>query len=114
MDDRTTTDFIKTQPLDRPVQRKPARSKSGRRLGLLLVVVGAAALGWWLYNRQPAPQPGRVNPYANAMPVVVAPVVTGDIDLTLNALGTVSSLATVTIKSQISGYLMKVEYQEGQ
>jgi multidrug efflux system membrane fusion protein len=114
MDDRTTTDFIRTQPLDRPVKQKRAKSKTGRRLGLLLVVVGAAALGWWLYNRQPAAQPGRVNPYANAMPVVVAPVVTGDIDITLNALGTVSSLATVTIKSQISGYLINVAYQEGQ
>jgi membrane fusion protein, multidrug efflux system len=114
MDDRTTTDFTRTQPLDRPVKRKRAKSKTGRRLGLLLVVVGAAALGWWLYNRQPAPQQGRVNPYANAMPVVVAPVVTGDIDITLNALGTVTSLATVTIKSQISGYLINVAYQEGQ
>jgi len=46
--------------------------------------------------------------------VVVAPAVTGDIDITLNALGTVTSLATVTIKSQISGYLINVAYQEGQ
>jgi membrane fusion protein, multidrug efflux system len=114
MDDRTTTDFIRTQPLDRPVKLKRAKSKTGRRLGLLVVVAAAAALGWWLYDRQPAPRSGRVNPYANAMPVVVAPVVTGDIDLTLNALGTVTSLATVTIKSQISGYLMNVNYQEGQ
>src|SRR5579871_1472143 len=114
MDDRTATDFIRTQPLDRPVKRKRAKSKTGRRLGLLLVVAGAAMLGWWFYNRQPAPTTGRVNPYANAMPVVVAPAVTGDIDITLNGLGTVTSLATVTVKSQISGYLMRVAYQEGQ
>jgi membrane fusion protein, multidrug efflux system len=114
MDDRTTTDFIRTQPLDRPVKRKHAKSKTGRRLGLLVVVVAVAALGWWFYDRQPAPRSGRVNPYANAMPVVVAPVATGDIDITLNALGTVTSLATVNITSQISGYLMSVNYQEGQ
>jgi membrane fusion protein, multidrug efflux system len=115
MDDRTTTtDFIRTQPLDKPVKRKREKSKTGRRLILLLLVVGAAAAGWWLYGRQPAPQSGRVNPYANAMPVVAAPAVTGDIDITLNALGTVTSLATVTIKSQISGYLINVAYQEGQ
>jgi membrane fusion protein, multidrug efflux system len=114
MDDRTATDFIRTQPLDKPVKRKRGKSKTGGRLGLLLLVAAAAAIGWWLYGRQPAPQSGRVNPYANAMPVVVAPAVTGDIDITLNALGTVTSLATVTIKSQISGYLINVAYQEGQ
>jgi multidrug efflux system membrane fusion protein len=32
----------------------------------------------------------------------------------LNGLGTVTSLATVTIRSQISGYLFRVAYQEGQ
>jgi membrane fusion protein, multidrug efflux system len=114
MDDRTATDFIRTQPLDRPVKRKRPKSKTGRRLGLLLLLVGAAVLGWWLFNRQPATRSGRVNPYANAMPVVAAPVVRGDIDITLNALGTVTSLATVNITSQISGYLMNVNYQEGE
>ncbi len=115
MDDRTTTtDFARTQPLDRPIARKRVKSKAGRRLGLLLLVIAAAAVGWWLYGRQPEPQRGRVNPYANAMPVVVARAAVGDIDITLNALGTVSSLATVTIKSQISGYLINVAYQEGQ
>jgi multidrug efflux system membrane fusion protein len=114
MDDRTATDFSRTQPLDKPVKRKHAKSKTGGRLMLLLVLVGAAAAGWWLYGRQPAPQAGRPNPYANAMPVVVAPAAAGNIDITLNALGTVTSLATVTIRSQISGYLINVAYQEGQ
>src|SRR5580704_5401705 len=48
------------------------------------------------------------------MPVVAAAATVGDINLTLNGLGTVTSLATVTIKSQISGYLVRVAYQEGQ
>jgi multidrug efflux system membrane fusion protein len=144
MDDRTTTDFakpVRTQPvkaepakphayepppLDPPVTPKPGKSKAGRRFGLLILVGGAAAAGWWFYGRQPQQQQspaqqqrgggggGRFNPYAAAMPVVVAPAVTGDIDINLNALGTVTSLATVTIKSQISGYLTNVIYQEGQ
>ena len=128
MDDRTTTDFTKTQPLKpQPFETKPPgtpvarkRSKAGRRLGLLVLLAGVATAGWWLYGRQPqqgpAPQQraGRSNPNASAMPVVIAPAVTGDIDITLNALGTVTSLATVTIKSQISGYLVNVAYQEGQ
>jgi membrane fusion protein, multidrug efflux system len=128
MDDRTTTEFTKTQPLKpQPFETKPPgkpaprkKSKTGRRLGLLILLAGIAAAGWWLYGRQPqqAPAPqqraGRFNPNASAMPVVVAPAATGNIDITLNALGTVTSLATVTIKSQISGYLVNVAYQEGQ
>jgi membrane fusion protein, multidrug efflux system len=114
MDDRTTTDFIRTQPLDRPVTRKRVKSKTGRRLGLLLLVAAAAAVGWWVYGRQPAPPPARQNAFTAATPVVAAPAVTGDIDITLNGLGTVTSLATVTVKSQISGQLVRVAYQEGQ
>ena len=116
MDDRTTRDFARTQPLDKPVTGKAAARKKGRRLGVLLVLVAVAAVGWWLYGRQPAPPPpqGRQNAFGGAMPVVTAPALTGDIDITLNALGTVTSLATVTIRSQISGQLVRVAYQEGQ
>src|SRR5215831_14226914 len=116
MDDRTTTDFARTQPRDKPVTGKAAARKRGRGLGLLVVLVAVAAVGWWLYGRQPAPPSpqGRQNAFGGAMPVVTAPAVTGDIDITLNALGTVTSLATVTIRSQISGQLVRVAYQEGQ
>jgi multidrug efflux system membrane fusion protein len=38
----------------------------------------------------------------------------GDIGINLNALGTVASLATVTIRTQISGYLIRVDFKEGQ
>lgn len=126
MDDRTATDFARTepakpvrtqpdraQPFDQPVPRKGA-PKTGRRVGLLLIVVAAAAAGWWFYGRQPAPPPARQNLAAAATPVVTAPAVAGDIDITLNGLGTVTSLATVTIRSQISGQLVRVVYQEGQ
>jgi multidrug efflux system membrane fusion protein len=38
----------------------------------------------------------------------------GDIGINLNALGTVTSLATVTVRTQISGYLIKIDFKEGQ
>jgi len=77
-------------------------------------LAAAAAAGWWIYTRQPTPPPARQNAFTATMPVVAAGAVTGDIDITLNGLGTVTSLATVTIKSQISGQLVRVAYQEGQ
>src|SRR5262249_36013040 len=46
--------------------------------------------------------------------VVAAPVAAGDITISLNGLGTVTSLSTVTIRTQISGYLSRVAFEEGQ
>ena len=44
----------------------------------------------------------------------VAPVEKGDMPVTLSQLGTVTPLATVTVKTQISGYLVQVAFKEGQ
>ena len=51
----------------------------------------------------------------NAAPMSIVPetVAKGDIGINLNALGTVTSLATVTIRTQISGYLQKIDFKEG-
>jgi membrane fusion protein, multidrug efflux system len=114
MDDRTITDFTKTKPLARPATFNAPAPKRRRWLGIAIVVIAAAALGWYFYGPQRAPQQTRPNQGGIVMPVVVAPAVTGDIDITINALGTVTSLATVTIRSQISGYLTRVAYTEGQ
>jgi multidrug efflux system membrane fusion protein len=49
-------------------------------------------------------------------PVAVATVVAtkGDVSVTIPALGTVTPLATVTVKTQISGQLTQVAFKEGQ
>jgi membrane fusion protein, multidrug efflux system len=47
------------------------------------------------------------------MSIVPETVRKGDIGINLNALGTVTSLATVTIRTQISGYLIRVAFKEG-
>lgn len=48
------------------------------------------------------------------LPVVAVPVAKGDIHVYLNGLGTVTPLANVTIRTQVSGQLIQVAFQEGQ
>lgn len=48
------------------------------------------------------------------MPVGVARATVASVAVTLNALGTVTPLVTVTVKPQVSGILQKINFQEGQ
>ena len=48
------------------------------------------------------------------IPVGLAAAAKGDIPIVIKALGTVTPLATVTVKTQISGQLTEVEFTEGQ
>ena len=57
---------------------------------------------------------GRAGRGAGAIPVVAASVRKGDIGVYFTGLGAVTPIYTVTVKSQISGYLMQVLYKEGQ
>lgn len=47
-------------------------------------------------------------------PVQAAAAIQSDIPITLTALGTVTPLATVTVRTQISGHLMQIGFTEGQ
>ena len=56
---------------------------------------------------------GGVGPNS-AVAVTVADVASGDIEVRIPALGTITPLATVTVRPQVSGILTKVAFQEGQ
>jgi multidrug efflux system membrane fusion protein len=89
-------------------------SRLRRRLGGALLLLALVALAWWI-EQSPAQQHtrGRLAD-AGPVPVVAATVRKGNIDITLDALGTAVPLATVLVKSQISGQLVHVDFQEGQ
>jgi multidrug efflux system membrane fusion protein len=98
-------------PAGVPPVQKP---RSGYRfvvtcLVLLLIVAGIV---WWS-KQQGAPEHARGGRNAGPMSIVPEVVGKGDIGINLNALGTVTSLGTVTIRSQISGYLLKIDFKEG-
>ena len=82
-------------------------------LAMVLLAVGSAAFVFM--TRRPAAQMPMGPPGMHGMEnVAVASAETHDIPVILSGLGTVTPLATVTIKSQISGYLTRVEFTEGQ
>jgi multidrug efflux system membrane fusion protein len=92
------------------VERKPRRRVAWILIVVLLVIAGVV---WWKRPETAPQQPGGGR---NAAPMSIVPelVQKGDIGVNLNGLGTVTSLATVTVRTQISGYLIRVDFKEGQ
>jgi membrane fusion protein, multidrug efflux system len=106
----------------RPPARRPARpppppvtrSRWSRLLWSAAGVLVLAALAWVIFRPQGQPvRPGRFA-VSGAMPVVAAAVEAGDMAVTINALGTVTPLANVTVRTQISGQLVEIAFTEGQ
>src|SRR5437660_3653590 len=108
------------EPLVRParpggvVSHRPRRSW-GRRLVWLLVVAAIVAAAVWYFPRpQTQPQQGGRGQAGAPVPIGVSPVEKGDMPVSLSQLWTVIPVATVTVKTQLSGYLVQVGFKEGQ
>jgi membrane fusion protein, multidrug efflux system len=89
----------------------------GRRLALVIVLAAAAIFAWERFETLGTSPKEAVNSGRSGPPpqtVRVAPVTTGDMPITLDALGTVTPFETVTIKTQIAGTLMELGFTEGQ
>lgn len=122
------TETAREYPTDRPTTvEAPARRRS--RLGgwmlLLLLLGGAFAYAHRTYDARQAEATktntgrpgagghgGRHGDQAQAVGIAV--VTSGDMPVILQGLGTVTPLATVTVRSQISGYLTEIGFREGQ
>jgi membrane fusion protein, multidrug efflux system len=94
--------------------RPGRRSRLRPILWLLLAVAVVGAAVWFLPRIGHQSQPGGRVASGGPVPVGTAAVQKGDMPVTLSGLGTVTPLATVTVKTQINGYLMTVGFQEGQ
>ncbi|WP_419896657.1 efflux RND transporter periplasmic adaptor subunit [Roseomonas sp. USHLN139] len=96
----------------------------------LLVLTGLAILGgggyyYWKTRMAPAAEGQAAAPAAAgrrgpggaggmAVPVTLGTASRRDLVLTLDALGTVQAMNTVTLRSRVSGQLMEILFQEGQ
>ncbi|MBA2961464.1 MULTISPECIES: efflux RND transporter periplasmic adaptor subunit [Ramlibacter] len=131
-------------PVSAPDAGQPPPRRYGRRgllAGSLATVLVVAALGAgaWYLTRSDAPAPGQAASGAGGAPgggapggapggpggpgasrggppttVGVAVAERGDLNVTLEALGTVVPAATVRVRPQVSGPLQQVLYKEGQ
>jgi multidrug efflux system membrane fusion protein len=93
------------------------------------VVFALIGVLWWVNHQQDVPTnipqgsksgkgggSGRYSRFGTAgpLPVIAQPAKKGDMSLYLNALGSAAATTTITVKTQISGQLIDVKYQEGQ
>jgi membrane fusion protein, multidrug efflux system len=95
--------------------------RSGRFWIILLALACLVGLGAWIaHGRQARVQQAKppagvaAGAQARPVPVVVTPVRTGDLSVFLTALGSVTPLNTVTVKSRVDGQLLRTHFTEGQ
>ena len=105
-------------PEHEPKAPEPKRRHRFGRIVVLVALAAAAIFAWERFETLgTSPNEGVNNPGRSGSPpqtVRVAPATTGDMPITLDALGTVTPFETVTIRTQIAGALMELGFTEGQ
>lgn len=91
-----------------------ATSRVSRRWLIGLAVLLGALLLWWLLPGKPATKKEGNSPWDGPVPVRLTEVGSGDFHIELKALGTVTALNTVNVRSRVDGELVKVFFDEGQ
>ncbi len=121
MDERTRTVDDETAPeLRRTAPAPIIETKRGSATGLivgLIILIAVIGGGYWIYRTYYVAQPAgsaQRNLQGAPQSVGAAAVGQGDIRVIVNALGTVTPIATVTVQTQISGQLLQVAFTEGQ
>ena len=132
MNDPLPTSSDALRPAAAAGEPLPEPSQGRLWLWIVIVVLGIAAIGaalWYASGKSVSAVPGAPramsgdkggsggkggDPASRVTPVVAAPVKQGTLDIYLYALGTVTPLNAVTVRSRVDGQLMTVAFQEGQ
>jgi multidrug efflux system membrane fusion protein len=114
-----------------PPDRLVAPPRQQRRIWIIVVLLACAVgIAYYYYSRAPAETvdesapgkgkgkgkgAGKGGPNSGQpVPITAAPARTADVDVYLTGLGTVTPLATVTVRSRVDGQLMRVLFREGE
>lgn len=96
----------------------PESSRRNRYWAVLVLVLVAAAGAYWYFSRTSGAAKSTDNPFGRmagmSTPVSAATVARGRIAFSLKAIGTVTAINTVTVRSRVDGELEKIYFQEGQ
>jgi multidrug efflux system membrane fusion protein len=112
-DRRPPGEAIDEQPaLTRP--RSQARRWPWLLAAIALAAAALAAWYWFGHGASDAAKAGAKGDAARPLPVVAAPARKGNIDVSIDALGTVTPLNNVVVHTRVDGQLMSVAFREGQ
>jgi multidrug efflux system membrane fusion protein len=91
-----------------------ARGSTRRTLSIALILIVILAALYYVFAG-PAAQQRRAGRFAaeGPVPVLVAPVTRADVPVYLDAVGTIKALNTVTVRPQVDGKLLSVNFKEG-
>jgi membrane fusion protein, multidrug efflux system len=103
------------EPWWRQTRQRLRRSRAAAVVLALLTLAALAGLSWFLSHRSAANQASGANARFRAVATVgVATAARADVPIYLDALGTVTPLATAVVQAQVAGVLTHVYYREGQ
>jgi multidrug efflux system membrane fusion protein len=77
-----------------------------------LLFLAALLVVWFIVRAFSKPKPKPAGP--QPIPVAIAPVTVGNLDVYLDALGTVTPVYTVTVVSRVAGEITEIRFKEGQ
>lgn len=94
----------------------PMRSKRGRLLIYLVVLIAVGGALYYVFGQKAEQQQRRGRFFAGdgPVPVLAANAQYADVPVYLDAVGTTKALNTVTVRSQVDGKLLSVNFKEGQ